>query len=117
MSGSEHNDAFVLALSPETSKSVPQAPPEIAKPPRLTTRTNNSGGVQGGITNGTIIHFRVGFKPPATIGQAQQTVNFSGKEGVLEAKGRHDPCVSDPLSDRQLHLAIPGRVQDLVLGA
>ena len=39
------------------------------------------------------IYFRVGFKPPATIGQAQDTVDFTGKQGILEAKGRHDPCV------------------------
>ena len=57
------------------------------------TSTNNSGGVQGGITNGEHIYFRVAFKPPATIGQAQNTANFGGDEDVLEAKGRHDPCV------------------------
>ncbi|TKA73099.1 Chorismate synthase [Friedmanniomyces simplex] len=59
----------------------------------LTTKTNNSGGVQGGITNGAHIYFNVAFKPPATIGQAQQTVGYDEEAGVLEAKGRHDPCV------------------------
>ena len=61
---------------------------------KLTTKTNNSGGIQGGITNSAHIYFLVGFKPPATIGQAQQTSTYdSGAGGVLEAKGRHDPCV------------------------
>lgn len=75
MRGSKHNDPFVM------------------KEGRLGTQTNNSGGVQGGITNGEPIVFRVGFKPPATIGLAQDTVDFSGGSVQLEAKGRHDPCV------------------------
>ena len=61
--------------------------------PRLTTKTNNSGGIQGGITNGAHIYFTVGFKPPATIGQAQTTAGYDEVDGKLEAKGRHDPCV------------------------
>ncbi|CAF9913204.1 MAG: bifunctional chorismate synthase/riboflavin reductase [NAD(P)H] aro2 [Alectoria fallacina] len=101
--GSIHNDAFVSSVPVPPSQSgvnaSPDAPPEPLtngdkpRPNRLKTRTNNSGGVQGGISNGAPIYFRVGFKPPATIGQAQNTVDFGGKEGVLEAKGRHDPCV------------------------
>ena len=75
MQGSAHNDPFV------------------AKKDRLGTRTNYSGGVQGGISNGEPIYFRVAFKPPATIGLAQQTADFDGGEVKLEAKGRHDPCV------------------------
>ena len=55
--------------------------------------TNYSGGVQGGISNGEPIVFRVAFKPPATISLPQQTANFSGDAVTLEAKGRHDPCV------------------------
>lgn len=75
MRGSQHNDPFVQ------------------KKNRLGTVTNNSGGIQGGISNGEPIYFRVAFKPPATIGQAQNTVNFDGDGATLEAKGRHDPCV------------------------
>eukprot|EP00474_Spongospora_subterranea_P005094 CRZ05552.1 hypothetical protein [Spongospora subterranea] len=59
----------------------------------LTTATNRSGGIQGGISNGCPIYFRVAFKPPATIGKAQETATFSGENVVLQASGRHDPCV------------------------
>ncbi|MGD8992933.1 MAG: chorismate synthase [Desulfobacterales bacterium] len=75
MRGSEHNDAF------------------IKKGARLGTATNFSGGVQGGITNGEPVVFRVAFKPPATISLPQETVDFEGNATVLEARGRHDPCV------------------------
>ena len=75
MRGSAHNDAFVM------------------KSGQLGTATNRSGGVQGGITNGEPIIFRVAFKPPATIGLPQKTVDFKGKAVTLEAHGRHDPCV------------------------
>jgi chorismate synthase len=75
MTGSRHNDPFV------------------PKEGRLGTLTNRSGGVQGGITNGEPIAFRVAFKPPATIGQAQDTVDFDGRPVTFAAGGRHDPCV------------------------
>jgi len=75
MRGSRHNDPFVK------------------KGQQLGTRTNYSGGVQGGISNGEPIVFRVAFKPVATIGRAQETVDFDGEAVVLAAKGRHDPCV------------------------
>jgi len=75
LNGSRHNDPFVQ------------------KEGRLGTVTNNSGGVQGGISNGEPIVFRVAFKPPATIGKAQNTADFEGRNTILEAKGRHDPCV------------------------
>lgn len=75
MKGSEHNDPFTK------------------KGDRLGTTTNHSGGVQGGISNGEAIFFRIAFKPPATIGQQQQTSDFEGNETTLEAKGRHDPCI------------------------
>lgn len=73
--GSEHNDPFVT------------------KKGGLGTLTNHAGGTLGGISSGETVFFRVAFKPVATIGQAQKTVDFSGKPVVLEAKGRHDPCV------------------------
>ncbi|OJD27359.1 chorismate synthase [Blastomyces percursus] len=82
--GSIHNDPFVA-----TDDQNSQTPGSK----RLTTKTNNSGGIQGGISNGASIYFRVAFKPPATIGQAQTTTKYDFEEGVLEAKGRHDPCV------------------------
>jgi chorismate synthase len=74
--GSEHNDAFL----PTGDGS-------------LHTATNNSGGIQGGISNGEPIVIRVAFKPTATIRKAQQTINAKGEATMLEAKGRHDPCV------------------------
>jgi chorismate synthase len=75
MRGSEHNDPF------------------IQKGALLGTTTNNSGGIQGGISNGEPIQLRIAFKPPATISLPQETVDFLGKSAILEAKGRHDPCV------------------------
>jgi len=60
---------------------------------QITTRTNNSGGIQGGISNGQNIYFRVAFKPVATLLRSQNTVDANGCATVLQAKGRHDPCV------------------------
>lgn len=73
--GSEHNDAFRM----ENGKVV--------------TTTNHSGGIQGGISNGQAIRFRVAFKPTPTIGREQNTVTLDGREVTIAAKGRHDPCV------------------------
>lgn len=81
MSGSQHNDVFIKSQPTDDS------------PPRLVTKTNNSGGVQGGITNGADLVFRVAFKPAATIGRPQMTASYHLEEGILAAKGRHDPCV------------------------
>ena len=75
MRGSEHNDPFEMRAG------------------KIRTATNNSGGVQGGISNGEEIYFRVGFKPTATIAREQKTVTASHKETRLGARGRHDPCV------------------------
>jgi chorismate synthase len=60
---------------------------------KITTRTNNSGGIQGGISNGEDIYFRVLFKPVATISKKQETLDIHNNEVELEARGRHDPCV------------------------
>jgi chorismate synthase len=60
---------------------------------RIRTKTNHSGGVQGGISNGEDIYFNVAFKPVATIMQDQQSVDIDGNEAVVSGKGRHDPCV------------------------
>jgi len=60
---------------------------------QITTRTNHSGGIQGGISNGQDIYFRVAFKPVATILTEQQTVDKDGNTATFTARGRHDPCV------------------------
>lgn len=75
MRGSEHNDAYYQDGD------------------RVRTRTNNSGGIQGGISNGEDIYFNVAFKPVATIMQDQESVNESGDSVTVSGKGRHDPCV------------------------
>jgi chorismate synthase len=85
--GSVHNDPFIKAPEALDGDNT-----NVSRP-RLTTKTNNSGGIQGGISNGAHIYFTVAFKPPATIGLPQNTVSYDEVEGVLEAKGRHDPCV------------------------
>lgn len=60
---------------------------------KIKTRTNNSGGIQGGISNGEDIYFRVAFKPVATLLQEVETIDADGNATILKAKGRHDPCV------------------------
>ena len=57
------------------------------------TKTNLSGGIQGGISNGEDIYFRVAFKPVATIMQKQKTINSEGQKLEMQGRGRHDPCV------------------------
>ena len=76
LTGSEHNDEFY-----------------IDDDGNIRTKTNRSGGIQGGISNGENIIIRVAFKPTATIGKEQKTVTSESEETTLAAKGRHDPCV------------------------
>lgn len=73
--GSQHNDEF------------------FNEGGKIRTKTNHSGGVQGGISNGEDIYFNVAFKPVATIMQDQQSVDKDGNEAIVSGKGRHDPCV------------------------
>ena len=72
MRGSQHNDLFN---------------------PDGTTQTNHSGGIQGGISNGMDIYFRVAFKPVATLMQSQPALDSQGNIVEMQGKGRHDPCV------------------------
>ena len=60
---------------------------------RITTKSNHSGGIQGGLSNGQDIYFRVAFKPIATLLMEQNTVDLEGNATMLTARGRHDPCV------------------------
>ena len=75
LKGSEHNDAFEI------------------RDDQVRTKSNRSGGVQGGISNGEELYFRVAFKPTATVLQLQDTVDDQGNETELMGRGRHDPCV------------------------
>jgi chorismate synthase len=88
MRGSEHNDIFV-GLTPALSKGEGAN----AGVPEIKTLTNFSGGIQGGISNGMPIEFKVAFKPVATIMQSQPTVDSAGNAAEISGKGRHDPCV------------------------
>ncbi|MBK16462.1 MAG: chorismate synthase [Prochlorococcus sp. SP3034] len=93
LTGSEHNDPFIK--SDDNNK--------------LKTLFNNSGGIQGGISNGEIISMKIAFKPTATIRKEQKTVNTYGKEVKLKAKGRHDPCVlprAVPMVDAMVALVL-----------
>ncbi len=75
MTGSEHNDEFIVENG------------------NVSTKTNNSGGIQGGISNGEEIYFKVAFKPVATIMSKQNSIDKEKKNVELKVKGRHDPCV------------------------
>lgn len=91
MRGSEHNDSFYL------------------EDEKMKLKSNYAGGVLGGISSGEEIYFRVAFKPVSTIRKAQNTVNREKKEVVLEASGRHDPCVlprAVPIVDAMAALVI-----------
>ncbi|MDA7803306.1 chorismate synthase [Crocinitomix sp.] len=91
MKGSEHNDVFEN------------------KEGGIGTKTNHSGGIQGGISNGENIYFNVAFKPVATIIKTQDTVNLKGEDVAFDGEGRHDPCVvprAVPIVDAMAALVI-----------
>jgi chorismate synthase len=91
LTGSQHNDAFVIEEG------------------KVHTATNRSGGVQGGISNGEPVLFRIAFKPTATIAKVQQTVTVEGEAAELAARGRHDACVlprAVPMVEAMAHLVI-----------
>jgi chorismate synthase len=91
MTGLEHNDAFYMEGE------------------RVRTRSNRSGGIQGGISNGETLIFRVAFKPTATVLREQSTVTNTGEETTLSARGRHDPCVlprAVPMVEAMVHLVL-----------
>ena len=97
LTGSEHNDLFVQ--SDENNK--------------LKTLSNNSGGIQGGISNGEMLKMRIGFKPTATIRKEQKTVNSAGKSVMMKVVGRHDPCVlprAVPMIDAMIALVLADHV-------
>ena len=106
LTGTEHNDAFEMREG------------------RVRTASNRSGGIQGGISNGEDIVFRVAFKPTATIASAQKTVTITGQDAELSARGRHDPCVlprAVPIVEAMVWLvladhALRQRVQQQVIG-
>ena len=75
MFGSEHNDEFQI------------------QDDTITTKSNNSGGIQGGISNGEDIYFNVAFKPVSTIMKDQKSIDSNNKNTIVKGKGRHDPCV------------------------
>jgi chorismate synthase len=91
MTGLEHNDEFYM------------------QDEKVRTRTNRSGGIQGGISNGEEIVFRVAFKPTATVLRGQKTVTNDGQDTTLAARGRHDPCVlprAVPMVEAMVHLIL-----------
>ena len=87
--GFEYGDGFDCMLT----KGSEQNDIFISDRKHISTQTNHSGGIQGGISNGEDIYFRVAFKPVATILKEQQTIDTEGNPATLKAKGRHDPCV------------------------
>ena len=95
--GSEHNDSFIKSTNSSKLKTV----------------SNNSGGIQGGISNGENLQMKVAFKPTATIRKEQKTVNAAGDEVIMKAKGRHDPCVlprAVPMVDSMIALVIADHI-------
>ncbi len=100
MRGSEHNDLFRVerfegfeGFEGFDMIKAPSSSSNNSNPSNPSTLTNHSGGIQGGISNGMDIYFKVAFKPVATIMRDQETINAAGETVTLKGKGRHDPCV------------------------
>jgi len=114
MTGLEHNDEFFMERADEgsgrrESSGGAAAGSRQPLPDRVRTRTNRSGGIQGGISNGEEIVFRVAFKPTATVLREQKTVTNTGVGTTLSARGRHDPCVlprAVPIVEAMAHLVL-----------
>ena len=85
--GFEYGDGFAMASRRGSEVK------DILMPEKELTKTNHSGGIQGGISNGNDIYFRVAFKPVATLLREQPTIDLEGNPTTLKARGRHDPCV------------------------
>ncbi|MBT3923845.1 MAG: chorismate synthase, partial [Nitrospina sp.] len=91
MSGSECNDVFVM------------------KNKKMTTQTNNAGGILGGISNGMDIVVKLVVKPTSSINKAQETINQKGKKSEIRVEGRHDPCVAPravPIAEAMVALTL-----------
>jgi len=111
LTGAEHNDEFYTETGrrQEAGGKRQQAETENREQVRIRTRTNRSGGIQGGISNGEDIIFRVAFKPTATLLREQNTVTKTGEATTLKARGRHDACVlprAVPMVEAMVHLVL-----------
>jgi chorismate synthase len=107
MTGLEHNDLFYMESAPESDTDTPVGSEKPTA--RVRTKTNRSGGIQGGISNGEEIIFRIAFKPTATVLREQQTVSSEHQDTTLKARGRHDPCVlprAVPIVEAMTHLVV-----------
>jgi chorismate synthase len=96
-----------MESAPESDTDTPVGSEKLTA--RVRTKTNRSGGIQGGISNGEEIIFRIAFKPTATVLREQQTVSSEHQDTTLKARGRHDPCVlprAVPIVEAMTHLVL-----------
>lgn len=92
MKGSENNDCYYM-YNEEIELGSKEGEEKVVKASVIRTKTNNAGGILGGIANGEEIVFRVAVKPTPSIAKEQETVDYDGNETILQVKGRHDPCI------------------------